>query len=283
MPLQPPSARPAMTLQTAEVALQVEGNDLRFLRRPGREGAAQGAGRGVRIRQPRDRTRNHPDARRCPGGSAPRLPSKRPAMRPAAGRRRGRRRPQPASRLPEWWPVALSAALTIPLVAPMLLSLFGIDWMLDGWVQLALATPVQFWLGWRFYVSGAKAVRALAGNMDLLVALGTSAAYGLSVYLLVRHYRHGTHAPLLRGLSRRHHPGPARQVAGSPCQAPDCRRHPRAECAAPDDRPGASRRRRESISRSSRLRSAMSSWFGQASGCRSMGRSWMAGAMSMNR
>jgi P-type Cu+ transporter len=98
---------------------------------------------------------------------------------------------QPARRLPEWWPVALSAALTIPLVAPMLLSLFGIDWMLDGWVQLALATPVQFWLGWRFYRSGAKAVRAFAGNMDLLVALGTTAAYGLSVYLLVRHYGHG--------------------------------------------------------------------------------------------
>ena len=94
-------------------------------------------------------------------------------------------------RLPEWWPVALSAALTIPLIAPMLLSLFGIDWMLDGWVQLALATPVQFWLGWRFYRSGAKAVRARAGNMDLLVALGTSAAYGLSVYLLFKHDGHG--------------------------------------------------------------------------------------------
>ncbi len=96
------------------------------------------------------------------------------------------------SQLPEWWPVALSAALTIPLVAPMLLSLFGVDWMLDGWAQLALATPVQFWLGWRFYVSGAKAVRAGTGNMDLLVALGTSAAYGLSVYLLLQHAGHGT-------------------------------------------------------------------------------------------
>ena len=94
--------------------------------------------------------------------------------------------------LPEWWPVALSAALTIPLVAPMLLSLLGNDWMLNGWVQLALATPVQFWLGWRFYKSGAKAVRALTGNMDLLVALGTSAAYGLSVYLLLQHTGHGT-------------------------------------------------------------------------------------------
>jgi hypothetical protein len=62
----------------------------------------------------------------------------------------------------------------------MLLQLFGIDWMLDGWLQLALATPVQFWLGWRFYRAGWKAVLAKTGNMDLLVALGTSAAYGLS-------------------------------------------------------------------------------------------------------
>jgi Cu+-exporting ATPase len=94
-------------------------------------------------------------------------------------------------RLPEWWPVALSAALTLPLVAPMLLQLLGVDWMLDGWLQLALATPVQFWLGWRFYRAGFKAVRAGAGNMDLLVALGTTAAYGLSVYLMWRHADHG--------------------------------------------------------------------------------------------
>jgi Cu+-exporting ATPase len=93
--------------------------------------------------------------------------------------------------LPVWWPVAVSAALTLPLVAPMLLSLFGIGWMLGGWAQLALATPVQFWLGWRFYRAGWKAVLAKTGNMDLLVALGTSAAYGLSVYLLVEHVGHG--------------------------------------------------------------------------------------------
>ncbi len=98
---------------------------------------------------------------------------------------------QPAARLPAWWPVALSGALTLPLVLPMLLQLFGIDWMLDGWLQLALATPVQFWLGWRFYRAGWKAVLAKTGNMDLLVAMGTSAAYGLSVYLLFKHAAHG--------------------------------------------------------------------------------------------
>jgi Cu+-exporting ATPase len=95
------------------------------------------------------------------------------------------------SGLPEWWPVALGAVLTIPLFTPMLLSLVGIDWMLSALVQLVLATPVQFWLGWRFYRSGWKAVRAGTGNMDLLVALGTSAAYGLSVYLLLSQADHG--------------------------------------------------------------------------------------------
>ncbi|OGA99968.1 MAG: copper-translocating P-type ATPase [Burkholderiales bacterium RIFCSPHIGHO2_12_FULL_69_20] len=98
---------------------------------------------------------------------------------------------QTPPRLPAWWPVAVGGALTLPLVMPMLLQLFGIDWMLDGWLQLALATPVQFWLGWRFYRAGWKAVLAKTGNMDLLVALGTSAAYGLSVYLLFKHADHG--------------------------------------------------------------------------------------------
>jgi Cu+-exporting ATPase len=100
--------------------------------------------------------------------------------------------PAPTRRLPEWWPVAAASVLTLPLVLPMLLQLFGIEWMPNGWVQLALATPVQFWLGARFYRAGWKAVKARTGNMDLLVALGTSAAYGQSVYLLWKHAHHGT-------------------------------------------------------------------------------------------
>ena len=95
------------------------------------------------------------------------------------------------SRWPSWWPVAVGAVLTIPLVAPMLAMPFGIHWMLDGWVQFLLATPVQFWLGWRFYRAGWKALRAGTGNMDLLVALGTSAAYGLSTWLLLTHTGEG--------------------------------------------------------------------------------------------
>ena len=72
--------------------------------------------------------------------------------------------------------------LAAPLVLPMFAELFGQHWMLPAWIQFLLATPVQFVLGARFYVAGWKAVRAGAGNMDLLVAIGTSAGYGLSLY-----------------------------------------------------------------------------------------------------
>ncbi|SFB82855.1 Cu+-exporting ATPase [Polaromonas sp. OV174] len=90
-----------------------------------------------------------------------------------------------------WWPIALAAALSAPLVLPMFGMLFGKSGMLDGWLQWLLATPVQFWLGARFYRAGYKALRAKTGNMDLLVAIGTSAAYGLSVYQLLLHGDHG--------------------------------------------------------------------------------------------
>jgi len=99
---------------------------------------------------------------------------------------------QPAGAAPRdsfWsgpWPVALAAALSLPLVAPMVAGWFGVHWMLPAWVQWLLATPVQFVFGWRFYKAGWKAARAGAGNMDLLVALGTSAAYGLSLWLMWR-------------------------------------------------------------------------------------------------
>jgi len=88
-----------------------------------------------------------------------------------------------APRIPEGLAVILSAALSLPLVVPMVAQWFGMHLMMPAWLQWLLATPVQFVFGARFYRAGWKAVKARAGNMDLLVALGTSAAYGLSVYL----------------------------------------------------------------------------------------------------
>jgi len=78
--------------------------------------------------------------------------------------------------------LALSAALTLPLVGQMAAEIAGLHWMLPPWAQLALATPVQLWIGGRFYYGAFNALRGGAGNMDVLVALGTSAAYGLSVW-----------------------------------------------------------------------------------------------------
>ena len=82
----------------------------------------------------------------------------------------------------ERWALVAAIVLALPLVLPMLVEPFGLHWMLPAWAQFALATPVQFILGARFYVAAWKAVKAGAGNMDLLVALGTSAGYALSLY-----------------------------------------------------------------------------------------------------
>ncbi|KPW38307.1 Copper-translocating P-type ATPase [Pseudomonas coronafaciens pv. atropurpurea] len=82
----------------------------------------------------------------------------------------------------ERWALVLAIALALPLILPMAMAPLGPHWMLPAWAQFALATPVQFILGARFYVAAWKALRAGAGNMDLLVAIGTSAGYGLSVY-----------------------------------------------------------------------------------------------------
>ncbi|MBP9592558.1 MAG: copper-translocating P-type ATPase [Steroidobacteraceae bacterium] len=81
--------------------------------------------------------------------------------------------------------VTLALLLAFPLVLPMLALPFGVHWTVPAWAQLLLATPVQFWLGARFYRGAWSALRAGAGNMDLLVAVGTSAAYGLSLYHLL--------------------------------------------------------------------------------------------------
>jgi Cu+-exporting ATPase len=90
--------------------------------------------------------------------------------------------------------VAVALLLAAPLVAPMLALLAGRHLALPGVAQLALATPVQFWLGARFYRAGWKALASGSANMDVLVALGTTAAYALSVGELAVHGSHA--APL---------------------------------------------------------------------------------------
>jgi Cu+-exporting ATPase len=77
------------------------------------------------------------------------------------------------------WPVLVSAAFTAPIVVPMLLGPLGVP-MLPGWAQAGLAAPVQLWLGWRFVDAGWKSVRAGSASMDVLVAIGTWAAFLLS-------------------------------------------------------------------------------------------------------
>ena len=102
----------------------------------------------------------------------------------------GVREPQAeaAAPAPSAWagfaPVAWGLALSLPLVAPMVAALAGSSHaMLPAWLQFLLATPVQFVLGAHFYRAGWQALKAGTGNMDLLVAVGTSAGWGLSVWL----------------------------------------------------------------------------------------------------
>ena len=81
----------------------------------------------------------------------------------------------------------IAVALTLPLVVPMVF-MFGKHahhYELPRWWQLVLATPVQFWIGWRFYDGGWKALRGGGANMDVLVALGTSMAWGFSAVVTV--------------------------------------------------------------------------------------------------
>jgi Cu+-exporting ATPase len=103
-------------------------------------------------------------------------------------------RPPTQSTLKDWQ-TPLALLLAAPLVLPMLLMPAGIHWMPSAWVQFALATPVQFILGARFYRAGWHALRAGTGNMELLVAVGTTAAWALSMWLWWR--AHPGHEPHL--------------------------------------------------------------------------------------
>ena len=79
----------------------------------------------------------------------------------------------------------ISAILSLPLLITMLDHLLGMtipSILLNPWFQFALATPVQFIIGWQFYESAYKNLKTKSANMDVLVALGTSAAYFYSLY-----------------------------------------------------------------------------------------------------
>ncbi|WP_077706083.1 heavy metal translocating P-type ATPase [Virgibacillus dokdonensis] len=83
----------------------------------------------------------------------------------------------------------ISAILSIPLLVTMLDHLFGLSLpsiFMNPWFQFALATPVQFIIGWQFYDGAYKNLRNKAANMDVLVALGTSAAYFYSLYEAIK-------------------------------------------------------------------------------------------------
>lgn len=92
---------------------------------------------------------------------------------------------------------AASAFLTAPLLFGMILSFFLphshplMQVLHDKWFQFALATPVQFLIGWRFYKGAFKSIRAGYAGMDVLVALGTTAAYALSIYNIATNRVHG--------------------------------------------------------------------------------------------
>jgi len=133
----------------------------------------------------RERQAGTPDAASPPDAST--MPSRlRRAVRDAGYEPRAAdaalQAPEPG-RWSGFAPVAWGLALSAPLLLPMLGSLWGQHWMLPPLWQFALATPVQFALGARFYRAGWSAAKNRSGNMDLLVALGTTAGWSLSVWL----------------------------------------------------------------------------------------------------
>src|SRR5699024_12641250 len=87
------------------------------------------------------------------------------------------------------WLLVISAVLLVPLLLTMLDHLFGIQMpviMMYPWFQFALSTSVQFIIGWQFYDGAYKNLRIGGANMDVLVALGTSAAYFYSLYEAIK-------------------------------------------------------------------------------------------------
>jgi len=84
--------------------------------------------------------------------------------------------------------ILFSIILTIPLMLPMILPFLGLHLMLAHWVQFLLALPIQVVVGFTFYQSAWKALKAKSGNMELLVVIGTTSAFGLSSYLMLKYW-----------------------------------------------------------------------------------------------
>lgn len=83
------------------------------------------------------------------------------------------------------WKVIIASLLSLPLLVTMLDHLFGMSLpaiFMNPWFQLAFAAPVQFILGWQFYVGAYKNLKNFTANMDVLVVMGTTAAFGFSLY-----------------------------------------------------------------------------------------------------
>ena len=94
----------------------------------------------------------------------------------------------------------LAAVLSLPLLLTMLTHLFGIHLphiFMNPWFQFAFAFPVQFIIGWQFYTGAYKSLRSGSANMDVLVALGTSAAFFYSLYESIKWMRGLTNDPHL--------------------------------------------------------------------------------------
>lgn len=112
----------------------------------------------------------------------------RPAAQEAAKRRADAEAAEEKRRRDEGWLMFLlffAVVMASPFLAMMAAMGLGLDWHLMPGVELALATPVQILVGWRFYHGAYKALRGGSANMDVLVALGTSAAYFYSLVLVV--------------------------------------------------------------------------------------------------
>ena len=109
----------------------------------------------------------------------------------------------------------------------MIAKFLGSDYTHYPFMEVLLATPIQFVIGARFYKAAYNALKRGAANMDVLVVMGTSAAYFYSWYLIATLGTDAAGSTLLRSLGRHHHAGAAGQIHGGARQT----RHDRRDSA----------------------------------------------------